>query len=56
MADIDAFTTYVQGKLDTVMTAAGTAAGDLENIAEGYVDFFTLQTPFPPTDPIKPPW
>jgi hypothetical protein len=42
MADIDSFTTYVQGKLTDVLSAAAGAAGDLENIAEGFVDFFTF--------------
>lgn len=42
MADIDSFTTYVQNKLTDVISAAEGAAGDLENIAEGYVDFFTF--------------
>jgi len=45
MADIDAFTTYVQGKLTEVMSAADAAATDLENIAEGFVDFFTFNAP-----------
>lgn len=45
MADIDSFTTYVQGKLDDVISAADAASGDLENIAEGFVDFFTFNPP-----------
>lgn len=42
MADIDAFTTLVMNKLDAVISAASDAEGDLENIAEGYVDFFNF--------------
>jgi len=49
MADIDSFTTYVQGKLTDVIGAAESAVGDLENIAEGYVDFFTFN-PLPTYD------
>jgi hypothetical protein len=49
MADIDSFTTYVQGKLTDVIAAAGSAVGDLENIAEGYVDFFNFN-PLPTYD------
>jgi hypothetical protein len=45
MADIDSFTTYVQGQLTDVIAAAEAAAGDLEAVAEGYVDFFTFNPP-----------
>jgi len=42
MAGIDSFTTYVQGKLDDILSEADAAADDLGNAASGYLDFFTF--------------
>ncbi len=49
MADIDSFHTYVQGKLDNVLSEADAAADDLGNVASGYLDFFTYN-PIPEHD------
>lgn len=50
MADIDSFHTYVQGKLNDVLSAADAGVDDLGNVASGYVDFFTFNPP-PEHDP-----
>lgn len=50
MADIDSFTTYVQGKLDNILSEAAAAADDLGNVAAGFLDFFEFN-PVPEHDP-----
>jgi hypothetical protein len=40
MADIDAFTTYVQGKISDIQSAASAAADDLKATAQGYISHF----------------